>query len=292
MPIQSARVGADLGTREFDVTPRNLLAYAAALGATDLQTFDDAAEGFAGLPQFCVVAEWPWASDPAMRGHLGLSVEESRRALHVGQDSVFQRPIRAGTRLRVSGRLVDVRPVRTGALTVSRIELADARTNEGCVTSWTTALFPGVQVEGDRATTEARPGLPFDARDIAAGEPVEVAIPREAPHIYTECSGIWNPIHTERRVALAMGLPDIVLHGTATWAIAGRELVRLYAAGDATRLRRLAGDFRAMVIPGTTIRIEHGAAATSPTIIRFTVFNSAGETAIADGLAEFATRAR
>ena len=77
------------------------------------------------------------------------------------------------------------------------------------------------------------------------------------PHVYTECARIWNPIHTERDVALRAGLPDIILHGTATWALAGREVLRAYGDGDPARLKRLHGRFTAMVIPGTSIVVEH-----------------------------------
>jgi len=293
MPILSSQVGADLGACEFEATPRRLLAYAAALGVTDRTALDDTAEDFAGLPQFCVVAEWPWASDPERSRELGLTLDEARRALHMGQDSRFHQPICPGMRLRVSGRLVEVRATRSGTLTVSRIETSDVATNEVCATSWSTALFRGVALEGEARSIEARPAAPLDddvGTWLAAAE--EVPIARELPHVYTECSGIWNPIHTERRVALAMGLPDIVLHGTATWAITGRELIRRYCPGQPTRLRRLAGDFRAMVIPGTTIRLRHGVSGSDRASVRFTVLNAAGETAIADGVAEFTDAAQ
>lgn len=292
MPVLSAMVGADLGTCEFEVTARRLLAYAAGLGVTAPQVFDDASERFVGLPQFCVVAEWPWASDPQRMRSLGLTAAEARQALHLGQDSTFLRPIRPGMTLRVGGRLESARATQAGTITVSRIETTDAATGELCVTSRSTALFRGVALQGEPrnlAEDLSRPAAGAAAPEDAHGALVvtEVAIGRELPHVYTECSGIWNPIHTERRVALAMGLPDIVLHGTATWALAGRELSRIHAAGQA-QLTRLAGHFRATVIPGTTIRIEHRVATRNPQRVGFTVFNAAGETAIADGLAEFA----
>ena len=109
------------------------------------------------------------------------------------------------------------------------------------------------------------------------------SIPREMPHVYTECASIWNPIHTERAVALAAGLPDIILHGTATWALAGREVLRLYADGDPRRLRRLHGRFRAMVLPGTEIKIEQRRGRDGA--VHFVVRNHRGEPAIDQGFA-------
>ena len=41
-----------------------------------------------------------------------------------------------------------------------------------------------------------------------------------AAHVYTEGARIWNPIHTDAAVAARAGLPGIILHGTATLALA------------------------------------------------------------------------
>ena len=110
---------------------------------------------------------------------------------------------------------------------------------------------------------------------------VEIAIPRILPHLYTEATGIWNPIHTERRAALAAGLPDIILHGTTGWALAAREIRRAHGFGPAA-IGRLSGRFAAMVVPGTTIRLRH--AETAPGIIRFEILNEAGERAVDRGV--------
>jgi acyl dehydratase len=87
-------------------------------------------------------------------------------------------------------------------------------------------------------------------------------------------------------VALQAGLPDIILHGTATWALAASQLIQRCAQGEPTRLRRFAGRFTAMVIPGTTIRLIY---ATLPKNgqqdVFYTVCNADGASAIAPGLA-------
>ena len=79
-------------------------------------------------------------------------------------------------------------------------------------------------------------------------------------------------------------MPDIILHGTATWALAGRELIRKRADGDPTRLRRLHGRFTGMVIPGVPIEIRIGPAHGS--LVAFDVLNAQGKAAISDGIAE------
>jgi len=285
MPVSSSAVGARFGQRSVSVTPRMMLAYAAAIGETGPQTFDDADDGsFVAIPQFCVCLEWPTVSDDRVRVLLGMTTREWQAALHMGQDSFFHRPVRAGQNLLLEGTLMEVRATKAGALTVSKVETVLQETGDPVVTTWTTALMRGVAVEGEDLSLDCAPS----AGASAAGQPsrVEIPIAREMPHIYSECSGIWNPIHTERAVALAAGLPDIVLHGTASWALAGREVVRLHAGGDPRQLRRLGGRFTGMLIPGRSMTLEHGPAVDAEQCIRFRVLSDDGVVAIADGIAE------
>jgi acyl dehydratase len=65
--------------------------------------------------------------------------------------------------------------------------------------------------------------------------------------VYTECARIWNPIHTDIAVARAAGLPGIVLHGTATLALAVSRLVARDLGGDPLAVREVAARFSAMV---------------------------------------------
>merc|ERR1719203_342704 len=67
-------------------------------------------------------------------------------------------------------------------------------------------------------------------------------------HVYTECSRIWNPIHTDKAAALAAGLPDVILHGTATLAKAVSVLIKHYAESEPASVERVvAGSFGGMV---------------------------------------------
>lgn len=285
MSVRASAVGASFGERIVGVTPRQMLAYAAGIGETGRWAHDDAdTESFVATPQFCVSLEWPTVSDPGMRESLGLDAEESRNILHMGQDSTFHRPIRPGDRLRIVGTLAEIRATRAGALTLSRIETTDVESGEPVVTTWTTGLVRGAAVEGTAAPIGEKPALPPGER-LERAITVEIPIAREMPQIYTECADIWNPIHTERAVALSAGLPDIILHGTATWAIAGRELIHRCAGNEPRRLHRLAGRFAAMVIPGTSITLEYARAREGTGHIFFRICNSDGEAALSDGVA-------
>jgi hypothetical protein len=288
MPVRASAVGARFGERTVHVTPRMMLAYSAAIGATCPATFDDANSGaFMAPPQFCVSLEWPTVSDSGIHALLGMTPQESLQTLHVGQDSFFHQPIVSGQHLKIHGTVMEVRATQSGAISVSKLEIRDLGTGEPVVSSWTTALMRGVAVEGENQCLGQAPGVSGECSNEP--EAMDIPVARELPHIYSECSGIWNPIHTERKVALSVGLPDIILHGTATWALAGREIIRLYADNDPRRLLRLAGRFGAVIIPGTTVTLEHGLSGPSDNTIIFNVRNSEGDRAIADGIAEIST---
>jgi acyl dehydratase len=284
MPITSTAIGTDLPPHVVEVSVRRLLAYAAAVGELGPHTFDDAGgHTLVAVPAFCAALEWPVLSSPARVAALGLRPDEVRGAVLAGQDSTFHRTIGPGDRLRTSGCIAGLRQTRAGVLVTTRLDTLDDDDLAPVTTTWHHAMYRGVRLAGtelDQADSSPPPTpLAEPLREVRVG------IPPEAAHVYTECTDIWNPIHTERRAALAAGLGGIILHGTATWAIAGREIVRACAGGDPSRLRRLRARFAAPVVPGTTIRIVFGDPGPDGEV-SFEVRIPNGDVAISHGLAE------
>ena len=76
------------------------------------------------------------------------------------------------------------------------------------------------------------------------------------------------------------GLPDIILHGTATLALAVSRIVDTFADGDPTRITRLGGRFAAMVLMPSTITLQ---AHRSGNIISYEVLTEDGQPAISQG---------
>ena len=84
----------------------------------------------------------------------------------------------------------------------------------------------------------------------------ELVVGLHAGQQYTECANIYNPIHTEPSVAKAAGLPDIILHGSATKAMALMAVVDECLSGNADRVTRLTGQLRGMVLMDTKVKVE------------------------------------
>lgn len=286
MAVRSAVVGLSPEPQTRVITTRQLLAYAAGIGATASCYLDDAEPGgLAAHPAFGVSLEWPAALALRQHPQLQLPPEEALRAVHADQDTILHRPIRPGDRLQTRATLIQVRRSRPGALTVTRFRTVDVATGAAVVTSYASTIYRGVAVEGPDVQLEAPPPLPESLSAVPLSQQILIPVAREAPHIYTECAQIWNPIHTERRVALAVGLPDIILHGTLTWALAASHLIAACAGGVPTRLQRLSGRFAAMVIPGSSMTLHYGTLPESPHLVHYTVHNAEGALAIARGLA-------
>lgn len=289
MPIRSSAVGKSWSVR-CDLSPRWALAYAAALDFPASPFLDDAgAEGLPLPPSFCVCLEWQVAGSAVRDDILGNTAEERRRSVHALQDSIFHRPLAAGLVVDVEARIVRIAPIAAGTLVDMDISTREASSGDLFVATRFAVIFRGVAADGETAVASCHPpippaptpdGVPAPA---PANDVVAIPVAKGLPHIYSECARIWNPIHTERRVALAAGLPDIILHGTATWSLAARELLRL--EGPAGRLARLSARFRNPVLPGDTVSL----AASVPVRRerRFCILRADGAVALGEGYALF-----
>jgi acyl dehydratase len=69
-------------------------------------------------------------------------------------------------------------------------------------------------------------------------------------------SGDRNPLHIDPAVARAAGFERPILHGLATFGVAGHALLKCVCGYDPSRLLSFGGRFSAPVFPGETIRTE------------------------------------
>jgi acyl dehydratase len=259
--LSSAIVGEQAGPTEHLIDARWVMAYNAGLGQRSAEVH----------PLFPVCYEWP-VSDairalPALKPIAGLLV-------HAQHDLVIHRPLEAGETVSCSVRVVAAEPRSPGAFVVYRFQGRDAR-GELVTTTDFGALYRGVQL--DRAAGEAvRDPHPIEAKlDRVA----EIPIASTAAHVYTECARIWNPIHTELAYARAAGLPDIILHGTATLAYSISSLLKAFKLDDKD-VRRVACRFAGMVLMPSTLSLH---AIRDGGAILFETRNDRGETVISRG---------
>lgn len=288
MPLNTKIVGATGRPFVQDIDARWLMAYAAGLGDM-LPSYVDTLRpgGIVGHPLFPVCVEWPVIIDAqGFPGYNSLEEGERLRGVHASHDTLLHRPVRPGDRLTTRGTVAGVERRKPGAYVVTRLETVDAAGAPVC-TTWYGTLFLGVEVEGpDRPPADE----PDEARETGAVKRLRsahpVSVSANAAHVYTECSRIWNPIHTDAAVAARAGLPAILLHGTATLALATSRVVECEAGGNPERVRRVAGRFGAMVFMPSEVmvRIQDRTPSSSGDRVRFDVLTAEGKPALRDGL--------
>ena len=291
LPESLARVAA--GPRTLEIDARWLMAYSAGLGETAPEYFDTLRpDGILAHPMFPVCYEWPLALD--LRAASALRDEIAVRGVHATHDLRIHRPVRVGDRLATRGRVTRVEQRRPGAYVVARHETVDAA-GEPVTTTDYGSLYLGVACPTDSSPTPLplSPDWRGQGEGFPRGEGTEPApiwsavlpVAATLAHVYTECARIWNPIHTDRAVARAAGLPAIILHGTATLALAVSQVLRREPRGPVAPVRRVVCRFGAMVEMPSVITVE-GLGATETAEgrwVAFRVLTAEGRAAVRDG---------
>ncbi|MCP3987462.1 MAG: hypothetical protein GY724_00170 [Actinomycetia bacterium] len=288
VPIPTALVGMTVEPLQHQVDERWTMAYAASLDDYQPYYLDTTSDdGVVAHPLFSVCPEWPViVSSRVLTTELGVSREEVIAGVHATHDVELHRLIRPGDLLTTSLEMVGVVDKSPGAMSTTRLVTVDAD-GQPVVTTTQNGIHLGVRTEGEDHPDVDGPGpVPGQER---IGDPFEVKVPigAGAAHTYTECARIWNPIHTDKAVALAAGLPDIILHGTANLAHGVTAIVNHRAGGRPDLVRRITCRFAAMVLmPSTlTVRIWHANdTGDGRHTVPFEVLNGEGAPAVKDGL--------
>jgi len=281
--IAPTAVGMEAGPFATAVDARRLMAYAAGVGETDPRYFDTTAPGGpAAHPLFLVGVEW----EPlvAVRAK-AVPDAAAARGVHATHHVRRHRAPRAGDTLWTTARISAVEARRAGTLLTVRLDTVDA-TGAAVATTHYGSLFRGAPLAG---SIPARQGRREHSDTLSPGDVAweeVVGVSATAAHVYTECSRIWNPIHTDLAAARAAALPGVILHGTATLAFAVSRVVAREARGDPDRVRALAARFTAMVAMPSTLRVRGGGHRGA--VVVFEVLADDGRPVIVDGSVELA----
>lgn len=288
MAIPTSLVGMGVDPLTHTIDERWTMAYAAALGDERPEYLDTTrADGIVAHPLFAVCPEWAVIVESrALAQQAGVPHAEVITSVHATHDVTIHRLIQPGDVLTTS--LVNVALVQKspGAMMATRLTTTDA-TGLPVATTTQNGIYLGIPAAGDDVP-DPDALAPLEGTE-RVGEPTEVVvdIAAGAAHTYTECARIWNPIHTDKAVALGAGLPDIILHGTANLAHGVTAVVDHRADGRPDLVRRITCRFAAMVPMPSTLTVRVWPANNTrdgTTTVPFEVLNSDGEPAVKDGL--------
>jgi acyl dehydratase len=282
MEISPSFTGTLLKPFKKTVTLRDTMNYAAGtFDANPLYLDDERPGGIIAHPVFAVTLTWPvigniwdYIEDPGFPRELLIT------NVHFTEHLQFSRPIIPGDELEIRGEISAILARRAGTLTVIKLVAADSK-GDHVFTEHIGGMLRGVKCTGQSRGEDNLPSYPGTDETTPVWEK-PVLINPLAAHIYDACADIHFPIHTSPRFAHDVGLPGIIIQGTATLAYAVSEITDAEASGDPSRINTIACRFKGMVMPGTEIKIRlihrdgHGG-------LYFDVLNDKGKQALGNG---------
>jgi acyl dehydratase len=257
MELSSNLAGSGLKEYRKEVSWRETMNYAAAVGDNNLFYFDDErVDGIIAPPMFCVAVTWPVTEkleeflEPGL-----LPAEISATKVHYTEHIEFFRPVRPGDILAVKGEIAAILPHRAGTHIIIRYDASD-NTGKPVFTEHIGALLRNVKCTDQGRGGDSLPAVPAGGSKCPPVWEATIPVDPMRPFVYDGCTNIFFPIHTSKQFAKMVGLPGIILQGTATLAYAVKELINREAGGDPHCLKILSCRFTGMVLPGTDIRIQ------------------------------------
>ncbi|MGH7986896.1 MAG: MaoC/PaaZ C-terminal domain-containing protein [Candidatus Binataceae bacterium] len=286
MPVDSSMVGSTTGAIAAEVDERWSMAYAAGLGdalACYLDTRRTA--GIVAHPLFPVCFEWPAATSLRAKHRASVSAAEAARGVHATQHTMIHRLVRPPERLLTTATIAGIERRKPGVYELTTFETVDAAGAAVC-TTYNGTIYRQVELSGPDRPSGHLPPATLAALPARPRAELKVPVVAVAAHVYTECARIWNPIHTDAAVAARVGLPAIILHGTATLALSISRIVEEELGNDPERVAEIYGRFGAMVLmpSAITVRVLTREKLAAGETIFFETLTQEGGRAVRDGV--------
>ncbi len=288
MEISSGLVGQTCLPLDIAITPRMVMNYAAAIDDPNPAFLDDErVGGLVAQPMMTAALTWRISAEFERHwGGLGIPASVLERRVHFSEEIEWRRIIVPGDQLRIDGEIKAVAPHRSGTSLVTQYVLRDS-TGDVVAMERSTAMLRGVECRGVGVGAECELSRPGSDRidESSATWTGGIHLDALAAHRYDAGANIYFPIHTSPAYAHRVGLPSIIMQGTATLAMAMREIVDRNLAGNPARIDAVRCNFTDVVRPGTRISLtvfDDRGDIEEPGEVRFMVRNHEGSIAIRD----------
>lgn len=255
--LNSELNGTHLRDYETSVNWRDIMNYSAAIGDANPRYFDDeSSNGIIAHPIYPVVISWniigriqEFIVSEKFPTELLLS------QVHYTEHLEIHQPLSPGLELVIKGQIVAILPHRAGTHVIIRLV---AREKEGApvFTEHIGAMLRGVECIGGSSGKESLPIVQNISDAVDPCWTSTLSIDKLMPFVYDGCTDIVFPIHTSIKFARMVGLPGIILQGTATLALAVTELVNRELNREPTRVKSVSCRFTGMVLPGSNISVR------------------------------------
>ena len=246
-------MGLELPSHAQAYSMRDAMLYALGVGFGGDPTDEDQLafvyeQGLRAAPTFPLVLGIP----PNWVRNSGL---DYARIVHGEQSLEIHAPLPVEGEVEGSLRITNVidKGEQKGALVYAERILTDRATGTKLATLGQTIFARGDGGIGGPAGKQPRVhALPERAPD---GICTLGTVPQQA--LIYRLSGDYNPLHAEPGLAAKAGFPRPILHGLATFGIAGHALLKSVCGYAPERLVSMAGRFTAPVFPGETLETAY-----------------------------------
>ncbi len=257
MKIDTSLVDTPYKDYNVKIDWRSTMNFAAAIEDDSPYYFDDEREGgIVAHPMHVVAVTWPIIQN--LSEYIlstDFPIKAINKVVHYTEHIILNRLIRPGDELTIKGKIAAIFPHRAGTQLIQRFDAIN-EANEPVFTEYMGGLLRGIGCKGEPRGVGTIPEIPnWDTTQEKIWSQL-VPIDKLRSFIYDGCTQIFFPIHTSKKFAHFVGLPDIILQGTATLAYAVKEIIHREAKGDPLKISHIACKFTGMVFPGTNIQIN------------------------------------
>jgi acyl dehydratase len=176
------------------------------------------------------------------------------RIVHAEQGLTLHKPLPAEAQVIGKSRIVDIidKGADKGALITYERRILEAVSGEPLCTITQTMLARGDGGFGGPQRSAAPPPV---IPQRPAEHVVDLCTHENMALLY-RLNGDWNPLHADPAIALKAGFQRPILHGLATWGLAGRAVLQAICGYDGRQIASIFGRFTAPAYPGETFRTE------------------------------------
>jgi acyl dehydratase len=247
----------DIPLVEQTLTRRDTMLYALGVGLgadpMDEQQLQYVYEkDLKALPTMAIILGYPGPWHAA--GDTGIT---RSHVVHGEQGFVIHKPLPVEGAITGKSRIVAVldKGADKGALVLTKCDVRDKASGDLICTLTSTTFCRKDGGFGGPSTTPGpqKPVHPIPER--TPDQVCDIATLPQAALIY-RLSGDYNPLHSEPAYAAKAGYKQPILHGRATFSVAGHALLKTCCGYDASKFKSMEGRFSSPVYPGETIRTE------------------------------------
>ena len=256
LEIDSALVGIPWKVVEKEITWRETTNYAAALEDYQDCYFDDrGGKTLKTHPMFPVTFGWPLIIDIEDYLEIPHGREIIGQLVHFKTHIKYVKPISVPNKMKIESQIALLKAHNKGTEVSFQFNVTDSA-GELCHIEYMTCILRDVICTGGDKVLPDYPEHSKEKGEQPLWSAKEIPVKTGLPYIYDGCSGIYNPIHTSPAFAESVGLPGVILQGTATIALGIREVIAKETKGDYGRVDVISAKLNSMVLQNQLLEVQ------------------------------------